>query len=201
MNTFISNKTEVTANNFEEIANLILNQSALSINNQIYRVVEIEFYLHDKEHPDIYAHRDTDQLQYGGFYFHKFKNGTFKNGTFRGMDISLGNIETTKYCGILIRAIMNPENIIIEGPCLTVNKILEEYKVSSIPEFVNSKLEYPLILIDYTHNAEQIYKGPRIGLQNKKSDIVKAPDFVNRNYRFLIFKNKIKKGKRSLSEI
>jgi hypothetical protein len=202
MDTFISKHTEVTSNNFEVIANLILNESALSINNKLYRIIEIELYLHQKEHEDLYSHRNVDQLQYGGFYFHKFKNGSYKNGTYRGLDISLGDAKTEKYCGILIRAIMNLETKdVIIGPCLSVNKILEEYKVDGIPDFVNTKFEHPLKLINHKLEKEQIYKGPRIGLQNKKSEVVKAPDFVNRDYRFLIYKDKVKKGKRSLKVI
>ncbi len=197
METFINNKIEVTPQIFNEITNKILNESALSINNKIYRILEIEIYLYDKDHSDTYSHCDIDQLQYGGFYFHKFKNGTYKNGTFKGMDISLGNVETQKYCGILIRAIKNLETSeIIEGPCLSVNKILEEYKASDIKDFVSQKYDNPLKIIDYKHFTEQIYVGPRIGLQSKTSKIVKNPEYVNKDYRFLIYKTK--KGKKSL---
>ena len=42
---------------------------------------------------------------------------------------------------------------------------------------------------------EVVAEGPRIGLSDK------YPDYLNRNYRFVIFKNKIKKKKRSLNDI
>jgi len=197
MQTFITNKVEVTSQNFNDIANKFLNESALSVNNEIYRILEIEIYLHDKTHSDIYSHCDADQLQYGGFYFHKFKNGTFKSGTFKGMDVSLGNAETQKYCGILIRAIQNMKTSeIIEGPCLSVNRILQEYKASDIKEFVAQKYDNPLKLIDYKHSVEQIYVGPRIGLQSKTSKVVKSVEFVDKDYRYLIYKTK--KGRKSL---
>jgi hypothetical protein len=202
METFIKEKTEVTSENFSEIADSILNHSVLLINEQLYRIVEIEFYLHCECHPDHYAHRDVDQLQYSGFYFHKHQNNTYKNGTRRGMDLSLGNIESKKYCGILIRSLLNlSTGILTEGPCLCVNKILEEYKSNSILEFVNSKYEFPLKIIDYKLQSEPTYAGPRIGLQSKTSSIVKAQEYVNRAYRFLTHKHKIKKGKRDLKII
>ena len=43
-----------------------------------------------------------------------------------------------------------------------------------------------------TLSKENIFKGPRIGLSDK------YPDFKNALYRYLIYKDKIKKGRKSL---
>lgn len=68
----------------------------------------------------------------GKWYFHRFGK-TYKVGTYKGMDLTFGKGDKA-YGGILIRAISSvgatdgkhlPPNEFIEGPCNTVNKILE----------------------------------------------------------------------------
>jgi 3-methyladenine DNA glycosylase Mpg len=114
------------------------------------------------------------------------------------------------YCGILIRAIYDIDNqTMIEGPCLTVNKILSLYECDSIPTFVkqtvgtlsiNSKLSVTanhrnfVIQNDNTLKDEVIYCGRRVGLSDK------YPEWKDKPYRFLIMKNKIKKQKTGLVE-
>lgn len=192
METYINNNIEIISSEFNTIADKFLNCTMLIVNDKKYRILEIEFYLYCKDHLDGYSHQHSDQLMYGEFYFHRHKNGIYRGGNYKGMDFCLGNIENKKYCGILIRSIMNSEtNKITEGPCLTVNKILEEYKYSSITEFLNT--ENKLQLQDYKHQKEIIYVGPRVGLDLKKLQNPKFPEFIFRNYRYLIYKDKIKK--------
>ena len=86
-------------NEFSEIADILLNKSYLMINGNKYRLIEIEFYLHNDNHLDTYVHCDADQLLYKKFYFHKFKTGTYKAGTFKGLDITLGDENSNAYLG------------------------------------------------------------------------------------------------------
>src|SRR5271155_2214746 len=108
MESFIEKKTTISSDDFDEIADLLLNKTLLSTKDNTYRICEIEFYLYDDEHKDEYTHKNDDQSKYGKFYFHKYKNGTYKSGTYKGMDITLGQEDT--YCGILIRSVYNIEN-------------------------------------------------------------------------------------------
>lgn len=204
MKSFIESKTDPNVNNFDKIAHILLNDSILLINSKSYRICEIEFYLHNDSHKDQYVHMNHDQLSYGSYYFHKYKTGTYKSGTYKGLDITLGNHLSHSYCGILIRSIYDISNkILIEGPCRSVNKILEEYNCISISDFTNTNLlsvlsnknNFVIKDIDKNNlfNDEIIYKGIRVGLSDKYSD------FKNKKYRYLIMKDLIKKQKSDLS--
>lgn len=197
------NYDTLSEENFDGIADTVLNKTYLLINGEAkFRIAEIEFYLFSpKNHPDQYVHCHTDQLTCNKFYFHKHKTGTYKNGTFKGVDITLGDVKSKTYFGILIRAIydMKNENM-IEGPCKCVNKILELCSMESINEltggqmldiFQNEKLR--LIKFKYDgSDKETIMVGPRIGLSNK------YPDYRNRHYRYVISSHAIKKERKSL---
>jgi hypothetical protein len=204
MQTYIENETSISVEDFDKVANLLMNNSILKVNDNVYRICEIEFYLNCKEHEDQYTHMNDDQLEYGKFYFHKYKNGTYKAGTYKGMDITLGDSSDEKntYCGILIRSIYDIKNkVFIEGPCRSVNKILEEYECDSVKDFTKNKLlnvlenKREFVIEDAKLKSETIYYGIRIGLSDK------YPEFRNQSYRYLIMKDKIKKQKKDLKKI
>lgn len=198
MNLFGQNLTE---NDFNNIAEQILNKMTLIVKNKIFRICEIEMYLRTSTHPDLYVHSNKDQQNFGKFYFHKYANGTYKSGTWKGIDIVLGNSD--KYFGILIRSIMEIEtNTFIEGPCRCVNKILEQFGFDNCADFFNSRinnleqisLDDPELKLVLANNLEQkdIYVGTRIGLSDKYSE------YQLKLYRFVIYENKIKKEKKTL---
>jgi 3-methyladenine DNA glycosylase Mpg len=200
MRSFLQNKKEISDDKFDELAYLFLNKSILIINEKKYRICEIEFYLKNDDHNDKYTHCNDDQAKYGKFYFHKYGNGSYKGGTYKGMDITFGN--ENSHCGVLIRSIYNTDTKeFIEGPCRTVNKILEEYSIESINELTNNKLlsvlenEHDFCLKNAKMKEEIIYKGKRVGLSDK------YPNFRNLNYRYLVKKNKIKKQKADLIKV
>ena len=64
------------------------------------------------------------QATCGKWYFHK-KGGTYKSGSFKGMDLACGDKESNVFAGLLLRAIIDSSEKLIEGPCLVVDKILE----------------------------------------------------------------------------
>ena len=188
---------------FLSIANILLNESYLKVNEKIYRLVEIEFYLKCKSHIDPYTHGDPDQLLMHTFYFHKFKTSTYKSGTFKGMDLTYGNADEEAYFGILIRAIEDMDTKeIIEGPCNVVNRILLEYDVESIMDLTNGENlnifenNKNFILCESNNlSKRKLFAGPRIGLS------AKYPEFQNKLYRFVAGENKIKKKKTTLVEV
>eukprot|EP00438_Fugacium_kawagutii_P019613 Skav232786 [mRNA] locus=scaffold614:202164:202508:- [translate_table: standard] len=67
---------------------------------------------------------DLRQASCGVWYFHK-KGGTYKSGSFKGMDLACGDKEGNVFAGLLLRAVIDPSDKLIEGPCLVVDKILE----------------------------------------------------------------------------
>lgn len=169
---------------------ILFNFSILTSTNK-YRIGEIEFYCYDDVHPDLYTHCHADQSTYGHWYFHKFGT-TYKSGTFKGLDITLG--KDGRYFGILIRSIID-DGKIIEGPCLTVNKFLNDYGFSKVEELTNYDLlsidDDKLKLIYDPIEESTIYNGKRYGLKLKDKD---NDGYLDKYYRFSSFKLKKKNG-------
>jgi 3-methyladenine DNA glycosylase Mpg len=197
MESYILNKTSISPEDFDHVADLILNKTIIQANGSEFRICEIEFYLKNNEHNDEYVHQNLDQLEYGKCYFHKYKGKGYKCGTYKGLDITLGTDST--YCGILIRSLYDlTDKKMIEGPCRSVNRILELYGCSKVIEFTSGKLlsilenDKNFTIKDRSLDTEPIYKGKRVGLSDK------YPEFRDRPYRYLIKKNEIKKQKSDL---
>lgn len=188
---------------FYAMADRLLNECYLLVNGKKFRLAEIEFYLKTVHHPDDYAHCNPDQLVMHAFYFHRFKNGTYKNGNYRGLDLSFGDADANAFFGILIRAICDIKTgAITEGPCNVVNRILAEYGYDNIMDFTNGENlnifenHHDFLLVPCeTLIRHRIYHGPRIGLSDK------YPEYQMRKYRFVIYRNRIKKQKSKLVEI
>lgn len=188
--------------NFLELANVILNNVSLHVNDKTFRICEIEFYYHNNEHPDTYTHCSDEQQMNCKFYFHKYKNGSYKSGTYKGLDITLSPNKNT-YFGCLIRSLYDVNNnIFIEGPCKLVNAILSQYECNDVKEFVENK-ELPLDIYDDTYGFyimddnmryEQIFCGPRIGLSDK------YPAFRDLKYRYAIKISNIKKQRKTFEK-
>ena len=181
---------------FDAVADSLLNRYLLIINNQEWRITEIEFYYYSDEHPDGYTHKDTNQKKSNEWYFHRQNGGAFKGGTYKGLDISCGN--GINYGGILIRSISR-DNQLIEGPCNVVNKILEITCCDSISDLVtkitSNIFENGLLYLKETFdNKVEIMKGPRVGLTLKQN---KQLDYIYKNYRYVTTCN-VKKNKCTL---
>jgi hypothetical protein len=197
MESFIVNKENAIKYSFGHIAGKIINKSHLIINNKEHRICEIEFYVYCKKHLDNYVHKTDDQLNYGFFYFHRYKNGTYKEGTYKGVDITLGNGKNMYY-GILIRSIMRiNDSHFIEGPCRCMNYILEQFNCDKVIYFVNDKYfnsfrvtdnKNPMYICDALDlRHETLHRSPRIGLSDK------YPEYQHKEYRYAIYINLIKK--------
>lgn len=201
---FDLNYVQSLYNNPNLLINTLLNNYVIHVKDTLYRMHEVELYLKNTSHDDLYTHTNSDQLLFGKWYFHKFKNGSYKGGTYKGMDLTLGNNVDT-YCGILIRSMckLGTEDI-IEGPCNCVNKILSHYGFNDIKSFMADKTN-PMNINDSNGalflekndklEKETIYVGPRIGLSEK------YPEYRVKPYRFVIQPIKIKKEKSKLKQI
>lgn len=201
-----SNEAEVQSW-FAEIANKLLNESVLHINDVPHRFIEIEFYYKGGVHMDHFTHGDEMQKTHGHWYFHR-QGKSFRNGTYKGLDFTIGNSKV--FGGVLIRAVENlTEGTLIEGPSLVVDHILNLNDVGSIDELVqgfsvNALMKSKQLYISdiassstsvaHKYSAEKVYTCPRVGLTLKKNDNNQAK-FIMRHYRFFLRPSKLKKGK------
>jgi hypothetical protein len=189
---------------FDQLANILLNKTLFVANAKKFRLSEIEFYYCGEGHSDTYTHCSDEQQMNGKFYFHKYKTGTYKSGTYKGLDITLSP-DKLAYFGILIRSIQDQETgKITEGPCKSVNMLLEQFGHTEVKDFVRDKIlplniydeQYQFHIIDTNQlPAQIIYKGPRIGLSDK------YPQFKELPYRYAINLDQIHKQKRSMKRL
>ena len=189
--------------NFHQIADIILNKLELVVKNtHTFRICEIEFYYFGADHPDKYVHCSKTQLQSQVFYFHQYPNGTYKNGTYKGMDITLGHEEANVYFGVLIRSLLdNATGAFIEGPCRSVNRVLELHGLTEIKQLLPKRELVPcfapnerLFLRHCAQPEQPIWIGPRIGLSDK------YPLFRALDYRCAVFPQRLKKERWTLRE-
>ena len=191
--------TNINQEVLDDIAKSILNKHKIFVGDNEFRITEIEFYVLNDNHNDPYTHQDSDQLTFGKWYFHKTKKGNYRGGTFKGVDLTYGCENT--YFGILVRAIYDESNDeFIEGPCNSVNKLLELSDCKDVNEYMETR-KSPIsarctknFYIKRCKGLEKhdVYAGPRIGLSDT------YPDYRKKPYRYVIMKDRIKKQKRSL---
>jgi hypothetical protein len=196
------------AEEFDTIADKIINGVCLVIRNgadeHVFRIAEIEFYLHSAEHPDPYVHQSQDQLDVGRWYFHRVGE-SYRGGTFKGLDITFAH---GMYGGILIRSLVAADGEIIEGPSLCVDRILKTAAFESVaslaaavdhvdtwvwtetsPIFLRELQPQllpinPVNLINPVNHPPQLgdrmYTSARVGLNADKS-----PEFAAMPYRYI----------------
>jgi len=151
---------------FDELANYLMNKCVLEINNDEYRIAEIEFYYFDeKKHNDIHTHRDKCQKKSNVFYFHP-----------AGVDITFGNEHY--YGGILLRSIINLQtNEYIIGP----HKVAYE-------EFLKCNKNNKLIieLKEKKLDKKLFFQSCRVNLKIYKENEKLSKDFIFEPYRYIL---------------
>jgi hypothetical protein len=191
---------------FNIFAKEIMCNTILKINEKDHRIAEGEFYLYSSDHLDEFTHKDDQQSNPKHFYFHRFKNGTYKNGTFKGMDITFGfktksDDNFIVYGGFLIRALVDPNNNYIDGPCKVVDLILKLNKMDSVKSLLQENKCEQLSIIgsknlcleykkDVANELDQIFKSIRVGLYNNK-----LLNWWAKDYRYLLYPHLTKKYK------
>jgi 3-methyladenine DNA glycosylase Mpg len=196
------NYRDINHTTVQKIAQALLTRYVLVVNDIEYQLAEIEFYVKSVDHNDQYTHGDANQKKFGKWYFHRYGNGSYKAGTYKGLDLTLG--DGTTYFGVLIRSIYdNVNKEMIEGPCRTVNRILELNGCQDVAEYMQNKKD-PLsarstknfyLMRKAKPFDETLYIGPRIGLSDK------YPEWRDVNYRYVSKINLIKKERNKLIEL
>ena len=188
---FIDHQQNKTYNEwFQQMANELLKNYELCVNDKTYQIVEIEFYYKNENHHDTFVHCDKMQLNTCcQWYFHRQFGKSYKEGTYKGLDFTFGE-EGKAHGGILIRSIVNNTNKndkIIEGSCNVVNEMLSVCGCSTINQLVE-KDNFYLDVFDANsilhvkksdkennndnninnNDNDSVVKCPRVGLTLKK---------------------------------
>lgn len=136
-----------TEQEFEAIANWLLNDCAIENHESIFRLTEIEFYWNSPRHSDdsTYKRNHVDP-QNGDWFFH-----------YSGVDIALKNEKIGGFGGILIRGIycLN-EKKTYKGPMICAMKLFSG--TSAFNDSIKTKI------IEYSFDKQKIEKQPRVGL-------------------------------------
>jgi len=186
---------------FDSLAKFLINETQLLVFGSPCRLLEIEFYLQSKQHPDPFVHCDQAQQSFARWYLHRV-GGTLKNGSFKGLDLAVGDGDS--YFGILIRSLGTPAGVVC-GPCLCVNYMIDAGELGSVRELSDAieptgfhKKTKPVRFVENDFSeAEPIYSCPRVGLSTKhESD--QHSKFAARNYRYMVRPRDIKKGRPEL---
>ena len=213
METKITNLAK--KNDLTGLAKYLLFNTHLIVNGISYRMLEIELYVCNDKHYDVFAHQHKEQKNMLTWYFHQMsdKEHSYKGGNYKGLDITCANSSTeinkASYSGILIRAILNEKtDQVIEGPCKVVNEILSKTKCESIKDLVIKKLnnelgcqKNDLLKLELKqYGKEEIYVAPRIGLSMKgdEANVIEKKKWIDKKYRFIVMKDKIKKEKKKM---
>lgn len=183
------------------VAARLLNDCDFVVAGERYRFAELEAYYYGKEHPDLFAHRESVQLEDGRWYFHRTR-GEYRGGSFKGLDLALG--DGTSYFGLLIRTIVAPGGTLLVGPSLTVDHLLAQTKAASVAvldsligtrSIWDTSSPLHIVAAEKPRDAP-VYATSRVGLSLKKAKgKADAPRFVCRPYRFLTEPQLIAKGR------
>lgn len=151
--------------NFQRIANDLLNNWVLKVEDALFRIAEIEFYYKSENHIDSYIHGHELQRQKGKWYFHG-----------SGIDITFGNEKS--FGGILIRAMVNIQsNEYFYGPLVCVQELFRNF-----PAIFNTGINFGLIPAKNGQlSFEKLIQAPRVGLKPENN-----LEMWNKYYRFLI---------------
>lgn len=172
---------ETIEKDFDRIANDLMNNWVLAVNETHYRLTEIEFYcksvLADGPIKDPYTHGHSEQLKSGTWYFHG-----------SGIDLTFGCNEY--YGGILIRGLQRlNDGKHITGPLNTVTEIF-----SSFGNCEKKSVEFGLNDVNKIQvlNFDRIdpIKAPRVGLNP-----INDPDSHQKLFRYLTFPKETNRDK------
>ncbi|KPK86991.1 MAG: hypothetical protein AMS27_03615 [Bacteroides sp. SM23_62_1] len=186
---------------FDKVAGKLLNGYELVVSRKAYRLFEIEFYYHSAIHPDPFVHKHLQQLTKGRWYFHK-KGAIYRPGIYRGVDLTFGDEDSKNFGGILIRGIVNHEDLTdyVYGPAKCVDHFRElmSQSVEGTDDRAAMKEKCPqLYLAEHEWTEERVISGPRVGLKIRPDEPL-SEMFRYVHYRYIIYPRLPHKGKEAL---
>ena len=165
---------------FTRIAELLLWEYELVVNNEKFNFTEIEFYYYSKNHQDAFTHKHKEDA--GNWRFHN-----------QGFDITLKG--ETGFGGILIRGVES-KGTFINGPRRVLFEIMSHLNpVSELNNIIG--------LEQKKETKSKIFKTFRHGLNNPNAKLPcnDREYFRNANYRFLVNPQSFDKNQFQGSEI
>lgn len=189
---------------FARVADRLLNRCDFVVAGESFRLAELEMYYHGPGHPDPFPHRDVVQRLNGRWYFHRTR-GAYRGGSFKGLDLTLG--DGTARFGVLFRTVVAPGGEVIDGPSLTVDRLLAATGYATVAELddaIGTRTAWdatsPLsIRASGSPRADVVYRTARVGLSLKRG--ARSPEaarYVMRPYRSLTEPRAIGKGRPQL---
>lgn len=169
---------ETFEKDFDRIANDLMNNWVLAVNETHYRLTEIEFYCKsvaaDGPIKDPYAHGHPEQLKSGTWYFHG-----------SGLDLTFGCQEY--YGGILVRGLQKlNDGKHITGPLNSIAEIISSLGSCELKKIDLGFLEAKA----FDFKLKNLIKAPRVGLNSGKDEIAHKKLF-----RYLVFPQETKRDK------
>ncbi len=177
---------DTITDSFDRIARELFTNYKLLVNENEYRLIDIEFYYYDdKVFKDVYAHKHPSQRQSGKWYFHG-----------SGVDITIGN--GMNFGGILLRGIAkistkgDIDNYSIEDQIHGSLNVVTEIGSSFYGVFQNMPNSFGIHDIEIDRmgalmkEPPHIIKTKRIGL-NLDKDNNEGKIFYNGKFRYVIF--------------
>ena len=151
-------------NELERIAKLLMNEYCISNGRHNYRLLEIEFYIYDKDaHADEHVYeRDTEA---GQLFLHKM-----------GVDICFASsMSQGQFGGILIRALERDDNKVFGGPRICSYELMNTAKSLCSVEMSIDKLTF------------DVEESVRIGVKEWTDSKDKSwkDEYYNKKYRFV----------------
>ncbi|TNV77148.1 hypothetical protein FGO68_gene12280 [Halteria grandinella] len=196
---------------FDKIAYNIMSKQVLTVNYvHKFRINEVEFYYGDHIHKDDFSLDHPLLRENSTWFFLRYSNGTYVSGSYKGLNISFGKGDKA-YGGILLRAMSDMKNQLIEGPSKLADELIRlNYVDEANPEkspkvehlveqkdfsldIFNKNSRLFLSSIDEPENkgieerklGKDIFTGPRCGL-NLRKEISAFPEFWLKDYRYML---------------
>lgn len=160
----LQDKTEILTE-FQETAEIFMNDCSIQKGEKEYEIVDIEFYMYNSQHPDVITYPRV--MEMGRWFFHP-----------SGVDLTFQSTPD-RFGGILIRGIRNvdDDNDQILGPQKCVNALWDNFNA-----FDNQyDTEYPIISSVANPRSKEIMLCPRwISIPKGKTEIDKIKEWKER---------------------
>jgi hypothetical protein len=161
---------------FTEIASTLQNEVVIRTETGAFRITELEFYYHNRHHPDPYVHRGPDQLKHLHWYFNQATS----------LDLTFGDPDTNSYGGILLRGLQqlmpaDTATSYISGPQLATRALVASWG-SALHGATYLGLE------DNPHPfepSESPWRTARIGLALRPDEEDPTTPYISRPYRYI----------------
>lgn len=144
-----------------EIANDLIFNNLIVINDALYSFIDIEVYYWHKLHPDDYARGVKHSRPLGEFEMHRY-----------GIDLSLGNQENVDFGGILIRGLYDVRN----KQVITKPEVVR----TLFNQFIQGKNRFELI--QKKSGWEGVFRSKRLNLGEISDG---KEEYFNSLYKFL----------------